>query len=107
MDAIRKAMLLTLGAISTTKGKAEEVIDELVKRGEISRVNRSEMVDRLLKEAETQKGEFEREVLATVQKSMNDLGLPTQKDFKRIERKLAEIEKALDAMQKIKGGTTA
>lgn len=107
MNPIRKAMLATLAVISITKGEAEEIVDELVGRGEMSGVDRSEMVEQLLKEAETQKDEIERKIVTRVQKSMSDLGLSTQRDFKRIERKLAGIEKALDAMQKDKGGTTA
>jgi polyhydroxyalkanoate synthesis regulator phasin len=106
MDTIRKAMLLGLGAISLTKEKAEEIIDDLVSRGEVSRKDQNEMVDRLLKEAEAQKDELERKVATTVQKAMDDLGLPTQKDFKGIVRRLEEIEKALVAMKKGDGGIT-
>jgi polyhydroxyalkanoate synthesis regulator phasin len=107
MNLIRKVMLGTLGAISITKAEAEEIVDELVARGETSEMNRSEMMERLLKEAETQKDEIGRKVLAATQKSVSDLGLSTQKDFKGIERRLAEIEKALDAKQQDKVGATS
>mgnify|MGYP000969159565 CR=1 FL=1 len=34
MDVVKKAMLLGLGVISLTKEKAEEAVDDLIKRGE-------------------------------------------------------------------------
>lgn len=40
MDVVKKAMLLGLGVISLTKEKAEEAVDDLIKRGEVSREER-------------------------------------------------------------------
>ena len=88
MNPFRKAVLATLGAISLTKAEAEEIVDDLVARGEIDQMNRSEMVERLLKEAETQKNEVEKKILGAVGKSFGDLGLSTQKDIKDIEERL-------------------
>ena len=104
MDAIRKAMLLGLGAIRVTQREAEQIIDLLIKRGEISVKDRPAMVDRLLREAEVRKSELEGKVAASVQKVMTDVGLPTQKDFKSILKRLGEMEKAMSEPKKAKRG---
>jgi polyhydroxyalkanoate synthesis regulator phasin len=104
MDSIREAMYLGLGAISLTKKKAEEIIDDLVKRGEMSANNRAATVEQLLKEAELQKNAFEGKVTESVQKVMVDLGLPTQKDFDSILRRLDGMEKAIGTMKRTKRG---
>jgi polyhydroxyalkanoate synthesis regulator phasin len=107
MDTIQKAMYLGLGAISLTKEKAEGIIDDLVKRGEMKEQDRRKMVEQLLKEGKTQKGMIEENVSALVQKTMGDMGLPTRKEFKNIVKRLDGIEKAIKTPNSKKEGTKA
>jgi len=95
MDMIKKAMLLGLGVISLTKEKAQEVVDDLIKRGEVSKDERFKMVDTLLKEAEKQEEELTAKINETVQKVIAKMGLATKKDQEDISRRLEEIEKRL------------
>ena len=37
MDMIKKAVLLGLGVTSLTREKAQDVVDDLIKRGEVSK----------------------------------------------------------------------
>lgn len=107
MDTIKKSMYLGLGALSLTKEKAEAMADDLVKRGEMSVKDREKMVQQLLKEGKAQKGMIEEKVSAAVQKTMTDMGIPTQKDFKNIVKRLDGIEKAIKTPQSVKEGTKA
>ena len=107
MDTIKKTMLLGLGAISLTKEKAEGIIDDLVKRGEVKEKDRTVMLEKLLKEGEMQKNELEGKISASVQKVMTSIGLPTQKDFKNILKRLDGIEKAIGSPNDVKEGTKA
>jgi len=104
MDAIREAMYVGLGAISLTQKKAEEIIDDLIRRGEVSANNRAAMMEQLLKEAESQKNALEGSITESVQKVMTAVGLPTQKDFNSILRRLDEMEKAIGTMKRRKRG---
>jgi len=107
MDPIKKAMYLGLGAISLTKEKAEAIIDDLVKRGEVKEKDRTAMLEKLLKEGEMQKNELEGKISASVQKVMTSIGLPTQKDFKNILKRLDGIEKAIGSPNDVKKGPQA
>ena len=95
MDIVKKAMLLGLGVISLTKEKAEEVVDDLIKRGEVSREERFKMVDKLLKEAEKQEEELTGKISEIVQKAITKIGLATKKDLEDILKRLEEIEKRI------------
>jgi polyhydroxyalkanoate synthesis regulator phasin len=97
MDIIRKTMLLGLGLISLTKEKAEGVVDDLVKRGEVASEDRYKVVDSLLKEAEKQEEELTRKMTKSVQKVVADLGLPTKKDIDEVLRTLKSIEEKLSS----------
>jgi polyhydroxyalkanoate synthesis regulator phasin len=95
MDVVKKAMLLGLGAISLTKEKVEEAVDDLIRRGEVSRKERFKMVDKLLKEAERQEEELTGKISETVQKAITQIGLATKKDLEDVSNRLAEIEKRI------------
>ena len=93
MGRIKKAMLLGLGLISLTKEKAEEIVDDLIKRGEVSREERFKTVDKLLREAEKKEEELTGKINETVQKTITQIGLVSKKDLEAISKRLAEIEK--------------
>ena len=104
MDILRKTMFLGLGLISLTKEKAESMVDELVKRGEVESHDKFKAVDSLLKEAEKQEEEFTHKISGTVRKAMNDLGLPTKKDLDEVLKTLKSIEQKLSSTDEKKNG---
>jgi polyhydroxyalkanoate synthesis regulator phasin len=48
MDIIKKLTLASIGAIALTREKAEEMLDELVKKGEITKDERAEALKNLV-----------------------------------------------------------
>jgi polyhydroxyalkanoate synthesis regulator phasin len=104
MDIIRKAVYMGLGAISMTKDKAEELVDDLIKRGEVASAERFKTIDKLLKEADKQEKEFQRKVSAAVQKVIVEMGLPTRKDLEEIGETLKKIEAKMSSPEKKDAG---
>jgi polyhydroxyalkanoate synthesis regulator phasin len=104
MDPIKKAMYLGLGAISLTRVKAEELIDELIKQKETTEKEREGLVDHLVKEGRAQKNALERKVSESVRKAVTDLGLPTRKEFETIVNRLDSIEKSVGTTKQVKRG---
>jgi polyhydroxyalkanoate synthesis regulator phasin len=104
MDIIRKTVLLGLGLVSLTKEKAEGVVDDLIKRGEVASEDRYRAVDSLLKEAEKQQEDFNRRMSGSIHKVMADLGIPTKKDMDEILRTLKSIEQKLSSAAEDKAG---
>ncbi len=104
MDPMKKAMYLGLGAISLTKEKGEELVDELLKQEESTEKERTVLVDRLVKEGQAQKKTLERKVSESVQKAVTDSGLPTRKDFETIVSRLDGIGKTIDTLKEEKRG---
>ncbi len=104
MDIIRKAVFLGLGAISLTKDKADEIVDDLIKRGEVASAERFKTVDRLLKEADKQEKELQRRIDSTVQKVVADMGLATRRDLEEIAETLKKIEARMPFSEKKDAG---
>jgi polyhydroxyalkanoate synthesis regulator phasin len=104
MDILRKTVLLGLGLITLSKEKAEGVVEDLIKRGEVASEDRYRAVDSLLKEAEKQEEELNRRMTGSVHKVMADLGIPTKKDMDEILRTLKNIEQKLSKADETKVG---
>jgi polyhydroxyalkanoate synthesis regulator phasin len=58
MKAINNIILAGLGAISLTREKAEEIVDTLIKRGDLARGDRKIAVEDLIKKAEEEANKF-------------------------------------------------
>ncbi|AWB11067.1 Polyhydroxyalkanoate synthesis regulator phasin [Thermodesulfobium acidiphilum] len=93
MDLINKALLMGLGVMDITRERAEKLVDELVKRGEIAKEEKYKVVDKLLKHIDKQEKELTQKVSETVKKTISEMGLPTKDDMDKILKRLDEIEK--------------
>jgi polyhydroxyalkanoate synthesis repressor PhaR len=100
VKAINNAILAGLGAITLTREKAEEIVDALIKKGELARGDRKMAIDDLITKAEEQAKKFsdtlktraaelrgvKREEYEALQKQVEALRMAMEK----LEAKLAE-----------------
>lgn len=94
-EILHKLMLLSLGAVSLTKEKAEKLAEELVKRGEISREEAKDFMKELIARGEEERAGLKSTVQAEVDRLRKDMGLATKADFSRLEERLRQIEEKL------------
>ena len=92
-DLFKKGVLMGLGAITMTKEKIEQVVDELIKKGELTQDERAKAIKDLLKKAEEQEKAFADKVSVEVNKAIVKLGVLTKKDLERLEKKIDELRK--------------
>lgn len=95
MDLFKRAFLAGLGALSLSREKAKEMIDELVKNGEVKKEEGKVMLDDLLKKAETTQKEVQKSVKAQVASAYKKMNLASLDQVKKMERRLQEMEKKL------------
>jgi len=67
-SAINSVILAGLGALSLTAEKAEEIIDTLIKRGEVARKDRKDAINDLITKAEEQARKFSDTMKAQAEK---------------------------------------
>ncbi len=97
MDIFRKAMLAGLGAFSLTRDKAQELLTELVKAGEIQEQESKEMLEEMMKKAKAMRAELEKNVGTQVRSAAAKLNSATLVQVRRLEARLRQIEKSLAA----------
>lgn len=94
-DLMKRAMQVGLGAFSVTKEKAEQLVDELVKRGELSQNEAKEFIENLVERGKQEQAELRNVVRTEVQKIQEDLPLVSKKEIKNLEERIARLEALL------------
>ncbi len=97
LDIIKKSIYFGLGSLTATKEKAEQIVDELIEKGQLTKDQRAKAVKEILDEAEKKEQEIQKIVRSTIDKILNEeIQVATKKDIARIEEHLSEIEKKLE-----------
>lgn len=97
LDAIKKTYLLGLGLATVTREKVEEIVDELVRRGEVAEKDRPHVVQDFMERARDEQHRFTTSVKETVQKVIGELGLPKHTQFEDLLRRVEDLEKKAHA----------
>ncbi|OGF50236.1 MAG: hypothetical protein A2231_02705 [Candidatus Firestonebacteria bacterium RIFOXYA2_FULL_40_8] len=90
---VRKAMLAGLGALTLTEQLSKKIMQELVKRGEVSEKDAKSAVNSVVKEAVKTKKRIEVAAEAEVKKLIKKLDLATMSDLRAMESKLKKKRK--------------
>lgn len=94
LQFLKKTYLLGLGLASVTRERLEELVDELVKRGEVAESDRQKVLDDLLERAKEEQKKLSTSVKDGVQKVVGEMGIPTRKEFSDLVERVANMEKA-------------
>lgn len=94
-EIIKKAMLAGLGA----QEKAKEFIDELVKAGELSKSDASNLVKEWVSKAEESTKDLDLKIKDAMAGAFEKINLPTRDALDRVEKKLQAISTRLDKLE--------
>jgi polyhydroxyalkanoate synthesis regulator phasin len=96
-DVIKRAMLAGLGA----QEKARELVDELVKAGELSKNEAATLVKEWASKAEESTKDLDLKVKDTIAGAFEKLNIPTRDDLEKLEKKMQGISARVS---KLEGG---
>lgn len=96
-DFVRKSLMLGLGTLSVTREKAENLVSDLVKRGEVTSEEAKKLVGELVKRGEEEREELVTTIQRELERFRLDLGLVTRKDYEQLEERLRRLEERLDS----------
>jgi polyhydroxyalkanoate synthesis regulator phasin len=97
-EMLRKAFALGWGAVALTKEAAEKLVDEadklvdeLVKKGEVSREEARELVNDLLERGKKKREEKAAAFRQEVAHILSEMNLPSKDDLLRLEEKIDRL----------------
>lgn len=106
MSILRNTVLASIGALQVTKAKAEKIIDELIKKGELDKSDRKKAVMELLEKAEKSTAEFRKKVSAEADKAQKNvskftsgLAWVSQDEFKKMDARLKKLTKRVKDLE--------
>jgi len=100
LEFIKKSYLIGLGLASLTREKIEEVVDELIRRGEIAEKDRPGAIEQLIARAREEQKKLSNTVKEGAQKVIAEAGVPTRQQFDELIKRLDKLEQALHSRKK-------
>ncbi len=91
-DLISNMFLAGFGAMMLTKEKAEEIVGEMIQKGEMSRDEARNVVDSLVEKGKKEENNMLDLVRNDVRKVMEDTGVPSRDEFEEIKKRLKALE---------------
>ena len=100
MSVLKKMMLLGVGVATVTKEKAEEIVEDLIKRGEVASGDKAKVIDEIQEKAQAATAEIRKmidERVDAMSKKLHWLDdmRKLQGQVQELNSRLAEIEKNL------------
>jgi len=100
MDILKKTILTSLGAFEVTKQKAEEIIDHLIQKGEVSSAHRADAVVELLDKAQESTKGIRNKISDEITSAIEKIKVAKKKDLEVLE---AKVDKLIVTVEKIEG----
>lgn len=92
-DYIRKMTLAGAGLAIITTEKIQEMMDDLVKKGEMTEKEAREAVNEYVEKSKQTKRDLEEKVEQMISGLLNRMNIPTRKEIEEIKERLARLEK--------------
>ena len=96
MSVLKSLLNLGLGALVMTKEKAEQVVSELVKKGEVGQEEGKELTNELIEKGEKSKKEIEAQIEKMVKSVVEKLDISTKKEIEELKSEIEELKKKLN-----------
>ncbi|MFH1372677.1 MAG: polyhydroxyalkanoate synthesis regulator DNA-binding domain-containing protein [bacterium] len=110
MSILKNTVLASIGAIQVTKARAEKIIDDLIKKGELDKSDRKKAVMELLDKAEKSTAGMRDRIakeasrahkeVSRLAKEVREYKLIKRVDLKKMESKLDKLTKTVASLEK-------
>jgi len=100
IELVKKAMFTGIGMMSLTKDKVEEVAQDFIEKGKMSKQEGEKFVNDLLKRSEESKQDLKKQVEESVSSLMTKMDVASKDDVTALREELAEIKAKLEEMGK-------
>ncbi len=99
-NLIKKVLYTGVGVVAATTERLQYAIDELVERGKISEEEGKKVVDDVVKNTETHKGQYESRFKQIVDMAYDKLNLPQHDAVSKLEKRVKSLEVKLGLLAK-------
>ena len=105
-DLIERTFLIGVGAAAFTKDRVQDLVEEFVRRGELSGDEGREMVDRLVARSRDEARSAVKRADSSLQGALRDFGITTRRDLEDLEMRVRQLEHRLALLEPTPAGGT-
>jgi polyhydroxyalkanoate synthesis regulator phasin len=95
-DVVRKALFAGLGA----QEKVKEMVEELVKKGELNKSEASKIVKAWTEKAGKRRENLSKTLSELMSKTLEKMNLPTKDDIENLNKKIESLSKKIEGIEK-------
>lgn len=100
LEVGKKLFLLGLGAINLTEKKLKKVMEDLERRGEVTKEEAGGLIKEFLQKAEESKEAVKRMIDNALKSAVEKMNLPTRDEIEQLKRKITQLSKKIDQLKK-------
>ena len=100
MSILKNTVLAGVGFMSMTKKKAEDLIDTLIKTGDLSKSEKKEAVLELLAKAEKSTRSTTKKFTDEIEKGFDSIAWAKKTDLEQLTKKVTSLAKKVSALEK-------
>ena len=104
MDIFKKSVLFGLGVFDLTRERAEKIVDEMIKRGEMSQSDKAKAVKELLKGHDERMKKLKTKIDESVEKVTAKVKGKEKEELAKLHKKIDELTKVVEKLEKKLGG---
>jgi hypothetical protein len=110
-DAVEQAIFVAVGAAALTRERAEAIVDDLVKRGQLGEEEGRLTVDRLVERARTAGGGSAAGLVGKIEGGMHGLlrefGIAQRDDLADVDQRISDLEHRIRLLEESPGPASA
>jgi polyhydroxyalkanoate synthesis regulator phasin len=91
LEFFERGFLATVGVFTMTKERSQELVDEMIRRGELNRDESKQMVDKLVRRGQEEQEKLRQLVRQEVSVAIRELNLATKEDVEALKEKLDKL----------------
>jgi polyhydroxyalkanoate synthesis regulator phasin len=91
-----RGFLATVGVLSMTREKTQEMVDDLIQRGELNRDEGKQLVERMVRRGQKEQESMRNLVRQEVQRALQELEMVRRQDLEALSAKMDLILQKLD-----------
>lgn len=106
-DAVEQAIFVAVGAASLTRDRAQSIVDDLVRRGQLTDEEGRLTVDGLMSRARSAGGPegIVGKIEGGMQGILREFGIAQQGDIADVDQRIAELEHRIRLLEEASGST--
>lgn len=94
-DSLKKVFNLGLGVLAITKEKAEAVVNELIKKGDVGEEEGKKLVNELIKKGQKSNKEIQTHIEKTVKDVMGKTDIATRSELNELKSEIKRLKEKL------------